>query len=147
MHSCFWTAESISFCPCLSRVSTIWRSSPKLTVSGNNEIKSARPDRGGIPGNRVSGGCRRWIGDYGGAALCRKPGFGTARKYDSHWRGAGGLDTDVRTHIRRASESGGFPGGRDGRWFGLVSDASLHGGADFRRNLWNASSPRHVWAS
>ncbi len=24
------------------------------------------------------------------------------------------------THIRRASESGGFPGGRDGRWFGLV---------------------------
>src|SRR5580700_630153 len=147
MHSCFWTAGSISFSPCLSRVSTIWRSSPKLTVSGNNEIKSARPDRGGIPGNGVSRGCRRGVGDHGGAAVCRKSCFGAACKYDSHWRSAGGLATDVWTHIRRASESGSFPGGRDGRWFGLVRDASLPGRSDCRRSLWNSSSARHVWAS
>jgi hypothetical protein len=73
--------------------------------------------------------------------------FGSACEYHRHWRSARGLDTDIWTHIRRASESGGFPGGRDGRWFGLVFDASLHGRTDSRRSLWNASSPCHVWAS
>src|ERR1700722_7822220 len=147
MPSCFWTAGSISCSPCLLRVSTIWPSSLLLTVSGNNEIGSAHPDRGGIPGNGVPGGRRRGVGGHGRAAICRKRCSGSACQYHRHGRSAGGLDTDVWTHLRRASESGGFPGGRNGRWFGLVSDASLHGRTDSRRSLWHASSSPHVWAS
>src|ERR1700732_4338980 len=136
MHSCFLTAGSISFSHCLLRASTIWRSSPVLTVSGNNEIESASPDRGGIPGNGIFRGCRGGVGDHGGAAVCRKRRVGSACEYDSHWRGARGPDTGVWTDIRRASESGGFSGGRDGRRFGLVFGGSLHSRTDFRRRRW-----------